>query len=92
MNTDIAKANVRFVARQLGFDDCRIAAATRAPHAENYIQWIEEGHAGDMGWLEKNVERRCDPREVLPGCKSIVSLALNYLPAKKQPRSDYRIA
>ena len=92
MNTDIAKANVRFVARQLGFDDCRIAAATRAPHADHYIQWIEEGHAGDMGWLEKNVERRCDPREVLPGCKSIVSLALNYLPAKKQPRSDYRIA
>jgi epoxyqueuosine reductase len=43
MNTDIAKANVRFVARQLGFDDCRIAAATRAPHADNYIKWVEEG-------------------------------------------------
>ena len=92
MNAEITKNNVRFVARQLGFDDCRIAAATRAPHADSYLKWVEEGNAGDMGWLEKNVDRRCDPREVLAGCKSIVSLALNYLPAKKQPRSDYRIA
>ena len=92
MNPAVTKANVRFVARKLGFDDCRVAAATRAPHADNYIQWVEEGHAGDMGWLERNLDRRCDPREVLPGCQSVISLALNYLPAKEQPRSDYRIA
>lgn len=92
MNPDIAKANVRFVARQLGFDECRVAAATRAPHADTYLEWVEEGHAGDMTWLERNPDRRCDPREVLPGCRSVVSLALNYLPAKDQPRSDYRIA
>ena len=45
-----------------------------------------------MGWLERNVERRCDPREVLAGCRSVVSLALNYLPSQEQARSDYRIA
>lgn len=92
MTPGIVKANVKFVARQLGFDDCRIATATRAPHADDYLRWVEEGHAGDMKWLERNTERRCDPREVLPGCRSVVSLALNYLPAKEQPRSDYRIA
>ena len=92
MSPDIVKANVKFVARQLGFDDCRIAVATRARHADDYLRWVEEGHAGDMTWLERNTERRCDPREVLPGCRSVVSLALNYLPAKEQPRPDYRIA
>lgn len=92
MNPGIVKANVKFVARQLGFDDCRIATAARAPHADDYLSWVEEGHAGDMKWLERNTERRCDPREVLPGCRSVVSLALNYLPAREQPRSDYRIA
>ncbi|MEJ6720099.1 MAG: epoxyqueuosine reductase [Akkermansiaceae bacterium] len=92
MTPAIANSNVKFVARQLGFDDCRIATATRAPHADDYLEWVDAGHAGDMGWLERNVERRCDPREVLAGCQSVVSLALNYLPSQEQARSDYRIA
>jgi epoxyqueuosine reductase len=92
MTPAIANSNVKFVARQLGFDDCRIAAATRAPHADRYLDWVEAGHAGDMSWLERTLDRRCDPREVLPGCKSVVSLALNYFPAQEQARSDYRIA
>jgi epoxyqueuosine reductase len=91
-----ANSNVKFIARQLGFDDCRIATATRAPHADRYLKWVDAGHAGDMTWLERNTERRCDPREVLEGCQSIVSLALNYLPAREQSPSgypaDYRIA
>ena len=92
MTPATVKTNVRFVARQLGFDDCRISAATRAPHADDYLRWVEEGHAGDMKWLERNTERRCDPREVLPGCRSVISLALNYFPSQEQPRPDYRIA
>lgn len=92
MIPETVKANIKFVARQLGFDDCRIAAATRAPHADDYLEWVGQGHAGDMGWLERNLERRCDPREVLPGCRSIVTLALNYLPSKEQSNTDYRIA
>ena len=92
MKPSIVSANVKFVAHQLGFDDCRISTATRAPHAERYLEWVEAGHAGDMSWLERNTERRCDPREVLAGCQSVVSLALNYLPAKEQAPADYRIA
>ena len=92
MNPETVKANIKFVARQLGFDDCRIAVASRAPHADDYLEWVEQGNAGDMGWLERNIERRCDPREVLSGCKSIVTLALNYLPSKEQSETDYRIA
>ena len=92
MNPTIASANVKYVAQLLGFEDCRISAATRAPHADRYLEWVSEGQAGDMTWLERNTDRRCDPREVLPGCQSVISLALNYLPAKEHPRSDYRIA
>jgi len=92
MNPAIAKTNVKFVARQLGFDDCRISVASRAPHADNYLSWVEAGYAGDMTWLERNTDRRCDPREVLEGCRSVVSLALNYLPSKKPAPTNYRIA
>ncbi|MDB4500547.1 tRNA epoxyqueuosine(34) reductase QueG [Akkermansiaceae bacterium] len=92
MDPATIKSNIQFIARQLGFDDCRIAQAGRAPHADRYLEWLDEGQAGDMGWLERNVERRCDPREVLPGCQSVISLALNYLPAKEHPETGYRIA
>lgn len=92
MTAETVKGNVRFVARQLGFDDCRIARAIRAPHADRYLQWVEAGHAGEMKWLQRNVERRCDPREVLPGCESVISLALNYFPGASHPHPDYRIA
>ncbi|MDE0826598.1 MAG: tRNA epoxyqueuosine(34) reductase QueG [Akkermansiaceae bacterium] len=87
-----SKSNVRYIAAQLGFDDCRIAAATRAPHADDYLQWVKDGKAGDMKWLERNLERRCDPREVLPGAQSVITLALNYFPGQENPAPDYRIA
>ena len=87
-----AKSNLRFIACQLGFDDCRVAAATRAAHADVYLQWIAEGHAGDMAWLERNLERRVDPRVVLPGAQAVVCLALNYFPGGALPNPGYRIA
>jgi epoxyqueuosine reductase len=83
---------VQFIARQLGFDDCRIAPAARAAHADEYLRWIAAGHAGDMTWLERNLERRTDPRVVLPGARAVVCLALNYYAGPADPNPSYRIA
>ncbi len=71
---------VKTLAAELGFDDCRIARAREASHADTFKQWIADGKHGGMGWLERTPERRCDPREVLPDCKSLICLALNYFP------------
>jgi epoxyqueuosine reductase len=73
---------VKVWAAELGFDDCRIATAKTASHADLFRDWIAEGKHGEMAWLERTPERRCDPREVLPGCKSIICLALNYYPGR----------
>lgn len=62
----------------LGFADCRVAPALPAAHRELYAQWIAEGKHGDMAWMARNIERRSDPRLVLPGAKSVIVLALNY--------------
>jgi epoxyqueuosine reductase len=67
-------------AAELGFDDCRIARAAEATHADAFREWIAEGKHGEMGWLERTPERRCDPREVLPRCRTLVCLAMNYFP------------
>jgi epoxyqueuosine reductase len=83
-------------AMELGFDDCRIAIAKQASHADLFHEWIAEGKHGEMAWMERTPERRCDPREVLPGCKSIICLALNYYPGRspfpKDHDGGYRIA
>lgn len=69
---------MKALAAQLGFDECRIARATTAAHAGTFHQWLADGCHGDMAWLARNPQRRCDPREVLPGCQSVICLALNY--------------
>lgn len=81
-------------ARALGFDDCRIAPAQPAAHREIYAQWIAEGKHGDMAWMARNVERRSDPRIVLPGAQSVIVLALNYYQGTPSdfPPPSYRIA
>ncbi|MBC7980744.1 MAG: tRNA epoxyqueuosine(34) reductase QueG [Armatimonadetes bacterium] len=82
-------------AAELGFDDCRIATAKRATHAEEFEEWLADGKNGEMQWLERNPTRRCDPREVLPGCRSIICLAVNYYtgssPFPEGHPEDYRI-
>jgi epoxyqueuosine reductase len=87
---------VKAWAAEFGFDDCRIAAAKTATHADDFHKWLADGRQGDMQWLERNPARRCDPREVLAGCKSVITLAINYhtgeSPFPENHPQDYRIA
>lgn len=81
-------------ARTLGFDDCRVAPALPAAHRNLYEQWIAEGKHGDMAWMARNIERRTDPRLVLPGARSVIVLAMNYYQghAPHFSHPSYRIA
>lgn len=78
-------------AHSLGFDDCRVAPALPAAHRDLYEQWIAEGKHGDMAWMARNIERRTDPRIVLPGAQSVIVLALNYYQGSGPP-TGWRIA
>ncbi len=72
------REKIRKIAQNLGFDDCRIAAADEAAHAAEFRQWVADGCYGDMAWMAKNPERRTNPRELLPEARSVITLALNY--------------
>ncbi len=71
------------LAHKLGFDLCRFARANEAEHAPEFRDWIRSGAAGEMNYLPRNEERRCDPKLVLPGAKSVIVLALNYFQGGK---------
>lgn len=73
-----AKEQVIELARELGFDSCRIARAAAPRHAGEFRQWLREGSAGEMQWMERAAEKRCDPHQVLPGAQSVIVVALNY--------------
>jgi epoxyqueuosine reductase len=72
------KREIEEQARALGFDSCRIAAAAPARHGEEFRAWLDAGAAGEMDWLARGEEKRCDPQQVLPGARSVVVVALNY--------------
>src|SRR5438270_10262994 len=76
--TELKQRLVSF-AHEIGFDSCRIAACGFAPHAHEFRNWLGEGGHGEMNYMRRGEEKRCDPQKVLPGARSIVVLALNYI-------------
>lgn len=73
--TDIKKA-----AQTEGFSVCGITRATRvsAQHEAERRAWLERGEQGDMEYLARNLDKRLDPRLLVEGAKTIVSVAANY--------------
>src|SRR6266436_3221024 len=82
------KAQLVAFARELGFDSCRVTACAPPTHAEEFCDWLKEGAAGEMSYMERGEEKRRDPQKVLPGARSIIVVALNYWQGEKLRRSQ----
>ena len=66
---------------KLGFADCGISKAEHLPENETYMEeWLKNGNNGEMGYLEKNKEKRYNPTLLVEGAKSVISVLLNYYP------------
>lgn len=78
------------LARELGFDICRIAQSPVPAHAAEFRAWLADGRAGEMAWLARNQDRRTDPELVLPGVKTAIVLAMSYWngPEKSEAAPD----
>src|SRR5437016_4080313 len=82
------KARLISYAQQIGFDSCRIAACNAPKHATEFREWLRAGAHGEMNYMERGEEKRCDPQKVLPGARSIVVLALNYFQGQQVQASE----
>jgi len=80
------KERIRNEALLLGFDAIGFARAGESRHAQRLRAWLQAGRHGTMGWIARNPERRSDPRAVLSGAKTVVSVSLPYY------RGDWPVA
>lgn len=82
-NTYSNTALIKATAAKLGFNFCGIAKAQfledEAPRLE---EWLKRGYQGKMSYLENHFDKRLDPRLLVPGAKSVISLGYNYFPKK----------
>ena len=63
---------------ELGFDLVGISPAQPARTANFYADWLARGFAGEMSYLHRHLEKKKDPRKLLPDACSVISLGMNY--------------
>jgi len=89
LSSEARAAIVKQIAQRLGFMACGISKATfleeEAPRLE---KWLMQNHHGEMGYMARNFDKRLDPRKLVPGAKSVVSLLYNYYPNASQTDKD----
>ncbi len=94
MEETISSRQVKAEAQRLGFYACGLAPA--GPLEETYAnrvrQWIAEKKNGDMAYLANNLEKRLNPRLLVEGAETIVSVALNYYTGAQLSPSGYAFA
>ena len=61
-----------------GFDEVRIANASAPPILSHFRRWVEQGHAGGMDYLVRQVDRRSDATVAFPWARSVIVSALQY--------------
>ena len=80
-------------AKRLGFMSCGISKSEfledEAPRLE---KWLKNNMHGEMAYMENHFDKRLDPRLLVDGAKSVISLLLNYYPEEKQITDSYKIS
>ncbi|MEJ4089624.1 tRNA epoxyqueuosine(34) reductase QueG [Galbibacter orientalis] len=78
-------ALIKTEAKRLGFLSCGISKADfleeEAPRLE---KWLKNNMHGEMQYMENHFDKRLDPRLLVEGSKSVISLLLNYFPSQTQ--------
>ena len=71
---------IKRLAAEIGFSACGIAPAEALPaeRAGELHRWLAEGFQAEMDYLVRHTDKRLDPRLLVEGAKTVVSVAVNY--------------
>lgn len=83
--THIMKAK----AEKFGFESCGVSKAEFLEDDARFLEnFLTKNYHGEMGYMENHFDKRLDPRLLVPGAKSVVSLLYNYYPDSALPLLD----
>ena len=84
---------IKQLASEFGFNFCGIAQATKLDEDARRLEfWLSKGMHGNMQYMERYFDMRIDPRQLVPGAKSVITLLLNYFPKDKQDAGTLKIS
>jgi epoxyqueuosine reductase len=72
---------IKAKAKKFGFQNCGISRAEFLEEdAQPFETWLNNNYHGEMSYMENYFEKRLDPRLLVEGSKSVISLSYNYFP------------
>jgi epoxyqueuosine reductase len=84
---------IRQEAGRLGFLDCGFSEVRHlTEHERPYYDWLARGLHADMGYMERNVEKRFDPTQLVEGAKTVITLLYNYFSRDSLEGSPLKIS
>lgn len=93
MNSINSTSIIKKIAYELGFQFCGISKAEfLAEEAPRLEKWLKDSKHGKMSYMENHFDMRLDPRLLVPGSKSVVSLLYNYYPEHKQRDDSFHVS
>lgn len=66
--------------QELGFQQVGITDTVPPGHETRLHRWLENGRHGEMGYMARNTDKRCQPAQLYPGTRRVISVRMDYLP------------
>lgn len=76
---------IKAAGKALGFSAIGIARATVGQAAERLQAWLDAGRHGEMDYMARHAHLRAEPATLEAGTLTVISAALDYLPAAPRP-------
>ncbi len=77
---DALARDIKGWGRELGFQQVGISDTRLRGHEVRFKRWLATGRHGEMGYMARNVDKRCRPERLFPGTRRVISLRMDYLP------------
>ncbi|MES2619411.1 MAG: tRNA epoxyqueuosine(34) reductase QueG [Bacteroidota bacterium] len=85
MNKYALTNQIKHEALRLGFDACGISKAEALDKEARLLEsWLNQQMNGKMEYMSNHFEKRVDPRKLVEGAQSVISLSYNYFTEVKQ--------
>lgn len=92
-NKSQISALIKSKAKEIGFSAIGISKADFLEKESKKLKnWLNNGLQGDMKYMENHFEKRTDPRKLVEGAKSVISVLINYYPKEFQVDDTFKIS